>query len=631
MKKTLLVCIAMAITLSAVAQRKVVVEDYHKDLVEDLPYSTMGGKINYGFIVDENGDNLKDGPLSIKCAITNYKVEAWPIVATYNGTFTVNTAYAKRWLNGPFTSAYRLNVVGENIFGRSQYDLTASMSGSFLNGVPNGAFKVSYNGQRKASLSANYKNGVLVGPFSCAIHDDNMILVKYSGTLTQSGKLTGSWNLNGTTATFQNGVLISKSYEGKSTKPRIAELSKQYAAGAITKAQLEEKNIVVSQDSILLGDYARIAILRDSGVDFEKLRGIDMSAPNSIKYDFLEEVCALTDAGVDILIKQLIAYSKDGGLNGETPICNTFNDGYKYGCIQFEKETNRYFIRSHRSMQEMYFTSGAIIGGSTDLYVENVYLTQKQFDHIDAQLLLWAKDNSCDLITYVAQHVYLYDSDKERLNKYINNQIDGLSVGDLEHIRDGVMREQYEKFVEKSYPHKTNENLLLVNKGLSDGGCRTFFISKESVAAYQKMMADIDTKIAAKKADEQARIAAQKEAEQAKKTELLRRVLAKPFEFMVLNKTRTSIAYNDEAPKFFYHPTYNSYSSEYRMDFESRLKDFCPCVGYEIVSVNDRSVVCNLKKRGKKDAVLVYQLTIGHNRGKLNITSFDITKAKQIQ
>ena len=629
MKKTLLVCIAMAITLSAVAQRKVVVEDYHKDLVEDLPYSTMGGKINYGFIVDENGDNLKDGPLSIKCAITNYKVEAWPIVATYNGTFTVNTAYAKRWLNGPFTSAYRLNVVGKNIFGRSQYDLTASMSGSFLNGVPNGAFKVSYNGQRKASLSANYKNGVLVGPFSCAIHDDNMILVKYSGTLTQSGKLTGSWNLNGTTATFQNGVLISKSYEGKSTKPRIAELSKQYAAGAITKAQLEEKNIVVSQDSILLGDYARIAILRDSGVDFEKLRGINMLAPNSIKYDFLEEVCALTDAGVDILIKQLIAYSKDGGLNGETPICNTFNDGYKYGCIQFEKETNRYFIAAHRSMQEAYFTSGVIAGGSPGMYLEKAFLTKKQLDHIDSQLLLWAKDNICNLITYVAQYAYLYDSDKELLNKYLNNQAGGLEIDDLKLV-NRILKEQYEKFVEKSCRHETNENLLLLNKATTEG-CHVFFISKESVAAYQKMMADIDTKIAAKKADEQARIAAQKEAEQAKKTELLRRVLAKPFEFMVLNKTRTSIAYDDEAPKFFYHPTYNSYSSEYRMDFDSRLKDFCPCVGYEIVSVNDRSVVCNLKKRGKKAAVLVYQLTIGHNRGKLNITSFDITKAKQIQ
>ena len=131
---------------------------------------------------------------------------------------------------------------------------------------------------------------------------------------------------------------------------------------------------------------------------------------------------------------------------------------------------------------------------------------------------------------------------------------------------------------------------------------------------------------------------AQREAEDARfaaerarvAVEKVKTRIVSAFEFMVHKKSHTGISQDNQVPRFFYHPTYNPYSPDFRAELESRLSDFCPCVGYKVVSINENQVVCLLKK-DTNGMISVYQLSIGHREGLLNVTSFDITKANRIQ
>ena len=149
-------------------------------------------------------------------------------------------------------------------------------------------------------------------------------------------------------------------------------------------------------------------------------------------------------------------------------------------------------------------------------------------------------------------------------------------------------------------------------------------------AEIERMEAERTRLIAEREAQreaEDARFAAERARVAAEKVKTR---IVSAFEFMVQKKSHTGISQDNQVPRFFYHPTYNPYSPDFRAELESRLSDFCPCVGYKIVSINENHVVCLLKKE-TNGIISVYQLSIGHREGLLNVTSFDITKANRIQ
>ena len=370
---------SVLIGASAFAQHQQMSVDYMNDAFSSLPFN-MHGTMTYSYIVDEYGNNIKDGALTINCKV-NKTFEGWTDrwyeEVTVNGQSSVKATYKQGKLNGVINSNYKATLSD----GIKNDNMTASMTGSFLNGVPNGSFIVKRNIPTKATLSANYKNGVLVGGFSCSLLDDDSHLAEYSGTLSQSGQLTGVWNLNGTKATFQNGVLISESTNEYSTRPAVVELAKQYATGAITKEQLEEKNIVVYENTIILGDYARIAIFRDSGINFEEIGGYDFTIPNHVKYEGFKELLSLTDAGAELLAQHVYKRLKDGYIDLDEAI---FYEGYtdKYNSLCYEEEYNRYYIIMTKERQSQYLNSKYVIGGIQN-NTERVYLSPKQMEKID--------------------------------------------------------------------------------------------------------------------------------------------------------------------------------------------------------------------------------------------------------
>ena len=150
-KKSLFFCL-MFCCISVFAQRQQISVDYMNPVFGELPFN-MFGKMTYSYIVDENGENVKDGALSVNCKV-NKKIEGWvdgryktiPIV----GTATINATYKQGLLNGAMTSNYNATLKD----GVKSENMTASMRGSFLKGVPNGAFTVKRNAGLKTTLNA---------------------------------------------------------------------------------------------------------------------------------------------------------------------------------------------------------------------------------------------------------------------------------------------------------------------------------------------------------------------------------------------------------------------------------------------------------------------------------------------
>ena len=163
---------------------------------------------------------------------------------------------------------------------------------------------------------------------------------------------------------------------------------------------------------------------------------------------------------------------------------------------------------------------------------------------------------------------------------------------------------------------------------------------KARIAAEKeaKMRADM-ARAAAEQASIVAAKEAKKEAEEARVTAEFNRAAAEKakaklmaaFDFMVSKKSATGISQDGMTARYFYHPKFNPYSTDFRTELSSRLARFCPCVGYDIVSINANSVACNLKKREADGSVSIYRLVIEHDGGVLNVTSFDIYKAKRIE
>ena len=212
------------------AQRQQVTEFYRPPL--DIP---MEGKITYSYIVGKDGDNIKDGPLSIKASLNNFERYVQLQKMTINGNYNLTANYK----NGDMNGALSLNSRTTYTHGsRSQVE-SFTLNGNFKDGIPNGNFVANYVTTVEAKMNVNYNNGKLVGPYmvdySTALVDREAI----KGTLTQNGELTGRWDFNYIderfTYTFLKGVCLSSSGKDSSTPPALVEKARQLANGTITE------------------------------------------------------------------------------------------------------------------------------------------------------------------------------------------------------------------------------------------------------------------------------------------------------------------------------------------------------------------------------------------------------------
>ena len=349
------------------AQRQQVTEFYRPPL--DIP---MEGKITYSYIVGKDGDNIKDGPLSIKASINNFQRYVQLQKMTINGNYNLTANYK----NGNMNGALALNSRTTYTHGsRSQVE-SFTLNGNFKDGIPNGNFVANYVTTVEAKMNVNYNNGKLVGPYmvdySTALVDREAI----KGTLTQNGELTGRWDFNYIderfTYTFLKGVRLSSSGKDSSTPPALVEKARQLANGTITEEKLREQGIMVFEDSINLGIHTNRIILRDNVISFRDLRGCDFSTPNFKKFKYLKKMEYLTDEGFNVLISSI----------RKAIIENDYNVDNFDKLVQCNDHFERTIATDERGMKYVktgayyyYLTTAGEFNGTS---IDRFYLTKEQ-------------------------------------------------------------------------------------------------------------------------------------------------------------------------------------------------------------------------------------------------------------
>ncbi|MBP3383775.1 MAG: hypothetical protein J6K78_07705 [Tidjanibacter sp.] len=615
MKKVVLLTLLCCVTSTTFAQRKTVTEDWGKDPASEIyiPACVLPGKITYSYIIGEEGDVLKDGPLSIKCSVVNEKTYISPYTITVNGSYTLNATYSKGNLNGPFSSNYKTTLDGYIIVSKDAVSVGSTMTGNFSNGVPNGAFKVTRKGDFPTTLTANFKNGKLVGAFSCSMRDEDSYTQKYSGALTQDGKPTGVWKVNDGRTTigeltreFSNGVLISEVSQKKATKPAISALARKYAKGELTEEQLFEKGCVIRTEKMELGDFVRIAILRDAAVDFKELGGYDFSEPNHIEYKWLKETATMTDAGVQKLVSGIRQFIIDDwrSILGEMVCSSEYDEGIKYGCIETD-ERGRMYVQIGKWQNNGYAKGGF------EEHQDNVYLSPKQSEYVEQQAYQAILESVCSLKDLAIAH-YKERHNRENVQLCESYFRDGKNSTlfntprDVEKTRD-ALGEVYDKIIRQgTQPLPMDANITAVPYG----DRKIKYVHTESIAEYQKMLDELDNII--------IEVAAR----------VNRESVAKVFDYMVAERTAFGICYG-ECENYFYSTTGHEY---WRSELESALKKFGrQFVGYEIISADNTTVECKLTFLGKKKVAGTWQITLEHKKGKLCVESFDINKATKLE
>ena len=314
MKKFLIVATLLLSTLSLSAQQR---QSDTKDYYKSTSFGTisMPGKMSRTFYLNNEGKKVLDGPISIKCTLPATSATVNYNKFSISGTYTLNGTTSKGMLNGAATSNYKLNVT--NVSRGQTKSEYQTFAGGFANGLPNGAFKVNCNGE--LLLTATYSKGKLVGAYN---YEEKLTNHKITGSLTQDGKLNGTWVYKSdalTTQTYQfvNGVLISEHYVDTSelspvnrkTDAAISAMAQKYATGAITEEELKKQGYIIKSGKLDIGTKAYTAIWDYSGFIFDK-SFCDFSTDNNVTYKTLECVNILNEAGVQMVINTVLNIDK---------------------------------------------------------------------------------------------------------------------------------------------------------------------------------------------------------------------------------------------------------------------------------------------------------------------------------
>ena len=324
MKRLLVVATMLLCCATLTAQQR---QSDSKEYYKSTGYGTikMPGKFTRSYIVNDEGKKLLEGPLTVNCNLASTNVSVWPYTFTLSGTYTSNANFSKNKLNGAASSSYKLNVRknGSSPETKTEYQ---TFSGSFLNGVPNGAFKMDCNGELK--LTATYKNGNFVGAF---YYEEVLAKHKITGTLTQDSKPTGQWiyksdALVTQTMQFQNGVLISEHYVDTSnlnpvdrkTDADISAIATQYATGAISEDEVYNKGYLIIEGKLDIGSKAQTALVDYSSfIGFTSKNLYDFTGPESVSYKTLIKANVLNEEGVKRVTEALIEWDKANAGSGE--------------------------------------------------------------------------------------------------------------------------------------------------------------------------------------------------------------------------------------------------------------------------------------------------------------------------
>ena len=583
------------------AQRQQVTEFYRPPL--DVP---MEGKITYSYIVGKDGDNIKDGPLSIKASINNFQRYVQLQKMTINGNYNLTANYK----NGNMNGALALNSRTTYTHGsRSQVE-SFTLNGNFKDGIPNGNFVANYVTTVEAKMNVNYNNGKLVGPYmvdySTALVDREAI----KGTLTQSGELTGRWDFNYIderfTYTFLKGVRLSSSGKDSSTPPALVEKARQFANGTITEEKLRGQGIMVFEDSIDLGIHTNRIILRDNVISFRDLRGCDFSTPNFKKFKYLEKVEYLTDEGFNVLINSI----------RNAIIENDYNVDNFDKLVQCNDHFERTIATDERGMKYVktgayyYYltTAGEFKGKSIDRF----YLTKEQAAALPGKIDEIKRETAVGLMDFLK---IAYENEFDR--KFgIMKRFDSANptIKDITQLYDNLSTVRMDTL------QTTSDKEFMILKAKNG----VFYVKKtaaDELENYKTKLLNLSKDYFTKLYQQNITIDYNESIIGNIKN--LDSIL-QSLNYLV-NKSSTSMAYNDYAYKYFCTDGVED-QELWKLELGKRIKKFTKITHIRLTGIDNDTVYCEFTKKGKE----VYQTSLKIKDNKILVTSIDFEGAKLI-
>lgn len=583
------------------AQRQQVTEFYRPPL--DIP---MEGKITYSYIVGKDGDNIKDGPLSIKASINNFQRYVQLQKMTINGNYNLTANYK----NGNMNGALALNSRTTYTHGsRSQVE-SFTLNGNFKDGIPNGNFVANYVTTVEAKMNVNYNNGKLVGPYmvdySTALVDREAI----KGTLTQNGELTGRWDFNYIderfTYTFLKGVRLSSSSKDSSTPPALVEKARQLANGTITEEKLREQGIMVFEDSIDLGIHTNRIILRDNVISFRDLRGCDFSTPNFKKFKYLEKVEYLTDEGFNYLISTIrnAIVRNEYNINDFGTLSSS-NDHFERVIGTDDKGLK--YVKAQNWIYHL-----TTIGEFKGKLYDKVYLTKEQAAALPGKIDEIKRETAIGLMDFLK---IAYENEFDR--KFgIMKRFDSANptIKDITQLYDNLSTVRMDTLQTTS----DKEFMILEAKN------GVFYVKKsaaEELDNYKikllNLSKDYFTKLY------QQNITIDYNESIIGNIKNLDSIL-QSLNYLV-NKSSTSMAYNDYAYKYFCTDGVED-QELWKLELGKRIKKFTKITHIRLTGIDNDTVYCEFTKKGKE----IYQTSLKIKDNKILVTSIDFEGAKLI-
>ena len=350
------------------------------------------GDYTYQFLRQENGKLLKDGPFSMIATINKkgLQYKTW-YKANITGKYNLTGNHSNGNIHGALIMDANLSI---NATNGDKVNTTYTFRGNFKNGIPDGNFKVDYPSYN-IKVNVNYKDSILVGGYYVKGLGDNSLPFTTSGTLTSSGKPTGTWKFESIYGireeTFTNGILINRSdYDSE-----LREKAKSYAAGSISIEKLMQENICVRKDTMLLGKDAWNQIL-SNGIEFEDMGGYSFSRSKSVGYEYLDRLPSLSAVGYQKFKDGIVDYIKNGGTN-EDFSSNASNERkliiesyIKAQELRLDESCGLYFMNIHYRNQLSEYCTGYPDWSD---YSENIYLFDEQYKEVQQLMHDTRKEN----------------------------------------------------------------------------------------------------------------------------------------------------------------------------------------------------------------------------------------------
>lgn len=252
MKKTirLMAVAGLAFVAAAVAARAQQRTSTTEDFVLKMPSGAdLAVKSTFSGIEGDNGAFVKDGPFTMRGAAGN-------------GSYSLSTTFRNGRINGTLT--------GKGSEGGSVY----AISGRFTDGIPDGPFfaSVSGTGSADGKVSVNFSKGALTGTYS-EIRGGRSV----TGSFDERGYMSGTWKMGNVTAEYLNGVLISKTGDGRTTAPELVEIAKSLASGAVSEGELAMQGYLCLRNGEFFSDCLSMFLYDFFGL--KEIGGFDFSAP----------------------------------------------------------------------------------------------------------------------------------------------------------------------------------------------------------------------------------------------------------------------------------------------------------------------------------------------------------------